>query len=79
MAFNVVTELDSIAEFQAWSGGRDWLETIIEEDKVEEADRYLEDIIGEEGITETELNDLLWFDDDFKYTIGLSDFAGDDY
>lgn len=53
----------SLATFEAWQGGADTLATIIENDKVGEA----EDFFGElfpEGATRTQVNDVLWFDGD---------------
>ena len=51
--------------FQAWSGGKDRLDRIIELDIVEEASEYIEMYIGTE-VTAIELNDFLWFEmDDF--------------
>lgn len=60
----------SLAEFDAWSGGRDTLNKIEELDIMEEAESYISDII--EGIimatgnppSETEVNDILWFEMD---------------
>lgn len=64
MELTVRIEL-SLEDFNAWSGGRDRLERIIELDIVEEATEYIIECLGTE-IDETELNDFLWFDmDDF--------------
>ena len=55
----------SLYDFQAWSGGRTTLDNIIEANKVE----MLEDLLNEcfEELTDTQLNDLLWFDDQWLY------------
>lgn len=57
----------NLGEFEAWSGGADRLKEIIELDIVDEAQIYMEDMLdGSEVVTETDINDLLWFDmDDF--------------
>ena len=53
----------SIADFEAWSGAVNTLDRIIAEDKCDELEAVLEDLYPD-GINETELNDLLWFDDE---------------
>lgn len=56
----ITYELD-LQRFEAWSGAKSTLERIIDEDKCEELECILEDMYPE-GMTETQLNDLLWFD-----------------
>lgn len=53
----------NIADFKAWGGAINTLDRIIAEDKCDELEAILEDLYPD-GITETELNDLLWFDDE---------------
>ena len=53
----------NIADFEAWSGAINTLDRIIAEDKCDELESILEDLYPD-GISETELNDLLWFDDE---------------
>ena len=48
-------------DFEAWSGARDTLDRIIDEGKCEELEGMLEELYPD-GMTDTELNDLLWFD-----------------
>lgn len=57
----------NLADFEAWSGGADRLKEIIELDIIEEAQYYIESIFeDEQAITETDINDILWFEmDDF--------------
>lgn len=57
-------EVNSIVDFDAWSGGLQRQKEIIEAKLVNEYDDYLEDILSEEGVEQTELNDILWFDTD---------------
>lgn len=61
----ITYELD-LQRFEAWSGAKSTLERIIDEDKCEELEQILEDIYPE-GMTETQLNDLLWFDSESVY------------
>ena len=56
----IITDLSS---YKPWSGAVDTWRKIEDADKVEELDAILEDSYPE-GMTETELNDLLWFDGD---------------
>lgn len=55
----------NLYDFKAWSGGADRLKEIIELDIVEEAQIYMEDMLdGSEVVTETDINDMLWFEMD---------------
>lgn len=58
----IVSEI-SIENFEAWSGARDTLNRIIKEEKCNELEAVLEDWYPD-GMTDTELNDLLWFEPD---------------
>lgn len=53
----------SLENFQAWSGGKDTLNRIINEGKCDELESMLEEMYPD-GMTDTELNDLLWFESD---------------
>ena len=55
----------SLYDFKAWQGGKDTLDNIIKVGKVE----ILEDLLNEcfEELTDTQLNDLLWFDTEWLY------------
>lgn len=57
----ITYELD-LNSFKAWSGAIDTLDRIKREGKCEELESILEDTYPD-GMTETELNDLLWFDE----------------
>ena len=53
----------NLYDFKAWSGGADRLKEIIELDIVEEAQYYMEEMFdGSEVVTETDINDMLWFE-----------------
>ena len=56
----------SLENFDAWSGARDTLDRIIEEGKCSELETILESEYPD-GMTDTELNDLLWFESDLIY------------
>ena len=57
-----------LCDFEAWSGGRTTLERIIDEDKGRELEAYIEECYPD-GITATQLNDILWFERDFVYNL----------
>ena len=61
----ITYELD-LNSFQAWSGAKDTLERIQREGKCAELENILDDIYPD-GMTETELNDLLWFESESVY------------
>lgn len=61
----ITYELD-LNSFQAWSGAVDTLERIQREGKCAELENVLEELYPN-GMTETELNDLLWFDSESVY------------
>ena len=55
--------ISTLDEYTPWSGAKNTYETIVDAGKIDDLDAYLEDIYPE-GLTVTELNDLLWFDGD---------------
>ena len=61
----ITYELD-LNSFKAWSGAKETLERIQREGKCEELENVLEELYPD-GMTETELNDLLWFDSESVY------------
>ena len=61
----ITYELD-LNSFQAWSGAKDTLERIQREGKCAELENILEELYPD-GMTETELNDLLWFEPETVY------------
>lgn len=62
---NYLVEDTDIRNFKAWSGGKDWLDQAFENGTVDELSNYFEEIAEnrEEPLTETEINDILWFDE----------------
>ena len=61
----ITYELD-LNSFEAWSGAKDTLDRIQREGKCDLLEQILEDTYPD-GMTETELNDLLWFDSELVY------------
>ena len=60
--FNITQEIN-LEEFKAWSGAVSRLDKIINYDMVDEATDYIMTMFGD-TFTETELNDILWFEMD---------------
>lgn len=69
--------------FQAWSGGKTWLEELIDHPKaydyivnrLEEAELYFYE--EDEARTETDINDYLWFY--MKYDLEEAGFLNEDH
>lgn len=75
----IISEI-SLENFDAWRGARDTLNTLIKNGVCED----LENILEEEyldGLTETQLNDILWFEAEWCYHVtGIldSDYEGEE-
>ena len=55
-----------------WSGAVETKEMIIKEGLVNDFDSLIEELYPD-GLTETQLNDILWFEEDFiRESLGLS-------
>jgi hypothetical protein len=67
----VFNENQTLADFDAWSGAKHTKQTILENGKGEEFDSLIEELYPD-GISETGLNDLLWFEPEWIYeTLGI--------
>ena len=63
MEYKVETSLEN---FEAWSGGKDTLEVLIDKGDCEKVEQYIEECFYDgEMPTETTINDFLWFERDF--------------
>ena len=58
----------TLRNFDAWSGAVDTKETIINEGKDKDFDYLIEELYPD-GITDTQLNDLLWFQEDWIFEV----------
>ena len=73
----IYKELD-LTRFEPWSGAVDTYDTICNADKLDELESLLEDLYPD-GIEETQLNDLLWFDDEWVLeSLGISEEKDDE-
>ena len=61
-----ITSEISLKNFKAWSGAKDTLNKLIELDKCDDLEFILDDLYPE-GLTDTQLNDILWFESDWIY------------
>lgn len=61
--FNDDATLDN---FEAWSGAKDTKEIILENNKGDQFEALIEDLYPE-GLSETQLNDILWFEEDWIF------------
>ena len=56
----------TLVNFDAWSGAVETKETIINEGRAEQFDNLIEELYPD-GLTDTQLNDLLWFEEDWIF------------
>ena len=56
---------EELKNFRAWAGGLDTLNELKKMDKVEEVENYINDCM--ESVSETDINDFLWFERDFIF------------
>lgn len=65
----IYTVEESLQNFKAWSGGKDTLDDLWAHDVVDKAEEYIDMIMDcrEELLTQTEINDILWFERDEIY------------
>lgn len=53
----------SLRGFKPWAGAIDFFNELVEKNRIDELEDILEELYPE-GIDETELNDILWFEED---------------
>ena len=73
---------DSLDNFEAWSGGKDTLETLREKGDVDSVECLIEELasMSEEGWSDTNINDFLWFErDSIAQHLGYSDWEEYEY
>ena len=61
-----INEDQTLQDFNAWSGAISTKETILENDKEQEFENLIDELYPE-GLTETQLNDILWFESDWIF------------
>lgn len=71
--------IDSFNDYSPWAGAVDTFERIEREGLLDELE-YLLDELYEDGLSITQLNDLLWFESDFIFkSLGITDENEDEY
>ena len=55
----------NLENFEAWSGGKDTLNVLIDKDDCDTVEQLIEDIFCGEIPTDTQINDFLWFERDY--------------
>lgn len=68
----------SLVDFDAWSGAENAKQTIIDNNKVDEFDSLIEELYPD-GLSETTLNDILWFESDWIFEmLGITEEENED-
>lgn len=68
----IIKEME-IRDFEAWSGAVHTLNKIIEFDKCDEFDNLIDELYPD-GLTDTELNDILWFEEEWIFeSLGINE------
>ena len=69
----IITQEQSLEQFKAWQGAKHTQERLINEGMAEDFEEIIEGLYPQ-GIDETELNDILWFEEDWIFEmLGISD------
>lgn len=64
---------ETVSEFTPWRGAVSTYDAIAKENKLDDLDFLLEELYPE-GISEGQLNDILWFESDWVYAqLGIGD------
>lgn len=56
----------NLRRFDAWAGAIETKEVIIEKGKAEDFDSLIKELYPE-GLSDTQLNDILWFEEDWLF------------
>jgi len=68
-----ITSEMSFSDFKPWAGAKDTFNRICECNKESEMESYIEELFPD-GCTDSELNDLLWFEPESIYDyLGISE------
>ena len=61
-----INEDTTLGNFEAWSGAIKTKQVILDNNKGEDFNALIEELYPD-GLTETQLNDILWFDEDWIF------------
>ena len=62
----VINDSESIRDFKAWSGAVSTQKKIVEEHLAQEFDDLIDELYPD-GLTDVQLNDLLWFEEEWIF------------
>jgi hypothetical protein len=66
-------ENTTLINFDAWNGAKDTKKTILNNNKESDFDSLMDDLYPD-GMSETQLNDILWFESDWIFKqLGISE------
>lgn len=69
----IIIDNASIENFNAWSGAIETKETILDNGKAQQFENLIDELYPD-GLTDTQLNDLLWFESDWIFeSLGISE------
>ena len=69
---------ETVSEFTPWQGAVSTYDTIVEKNNLDELDFLLEELYPE-GISEGQLNDILWFESDWLFeNLGIKEDEEDE-
>tara|TARA_B100001094_G_C18010149_1_gene709670 strand:- start:419 stop:637 length:219 start_codon:yes stop_codon:yes gene_type:complete len=60
----IVNDNLSLRNFEAWSGAKSTKQLILDNNKEDDFESMIEDLYPD-GMTDTQLNDILWFEEDW--------------
>ena len=73
-----ITKEISFSQFEPWGGAISTYNLIVEADKEDELEAILEDLYPD-GLSDTELNDLLWFESEWLLeSLGIAEEEDED-
>lgn len=68
-----INENQTLRNFDAWSGAKDTKQTIIDNGMEKDFENLIEELYPD-GLTDTQLNDLLWFDSEWIFeSLGINE------
>ena len=70
----LIRENVSLQEFEPWSGARYTWKNILEAGKESDFEALIDDLYPD-GLTDTQLNDILWFEPEWIYeSLGMTEY-----
>ena len=68
-----INENQTLRNFDAWSGAKDTKQTILDNGMEQDFENLIEELYPD-GLTDTQLNDLLWFESEWIFeSLGITE------